>query len=65
MTRLEQDLGCGPGNLTRFLRDAWPKAHIVGVDTSDAMLSAAVEVAEKEGLTNVEFQQVGDTCLSL
>lgn len=35
------DLGCGPGNSTSLLRDAFPAAHITGVDNSPSMLSSA------------------------
>src|SRR5689334_2919150 len=35
------DLGCGPGVLTRALAQRWPTAHVVGVDSSPAMLQQA------------------------
>ncbi|MGB1014286.1 MAG: methyltransferase domain-containing protein [Nannocystaceae bacterium] len=35
------DLGCGPGNITPYLRQRWPKAAITGVDASHEMLEAA------------------------
>ena len=35
------DLGCGAGNATKFLRAAWPKAEIIGVDSSPEMLQRA------------------------
>lgn len=35
------DLGCGPGNVTPFLRQRFPEAAIYGVDNSSAMLAKA------------------------
>lgn len=37
------DLGCGPGNSTKVLRDRFPMARIVGADVSDSMVAAARE----------------------
>ncbi len=41
------DLGCGPGNITERLSCKWPKARIVGIDGSQAMLAMARSRAEK------------------
>lgn len=35
------DLGCGPGNVTRLLRQRWTEASLTGVDRSPAMLERA------------------------
>src|SRR5262245_64134427 len=35
------DLGCGAGNVTRFLAERWPSASVMGVDGSPAMLARA------------------------
>ena len=32
------DLGSGTGNVTRLLRQRWPEARIVGIDTSAEMV---------------------------
>lgn len=37
------DLGCGPGNSTQILRQRWPAAHVLGLDSSPGMISAARE----------------------
>ncbi|MBL8645577.1 MAG: methyltransferase domain-containing protein [Rhodospirillaceae bacterium] len=37
------DLGCGPGTLTKKLKDKWPDRRVTGVDSSPDMLAAARE----------------------
>jgi trans-aconitate 2-methyltransferase len=37
------DLGCGPGNSTRVLKQRWPGAALTGLDSSKEMLAAARE----------------------
>ena len=36
------DLGCGPGNLTAVLKERWPGAEVLGLDSSPEMVAAAV-----------------------
>ena len=44
------DLGCGPGSLTAELADRWPAARVVGVDSSEAMLAEAKQLAVRDRL---------------
>jgi trans-aconitate 2-methyltransferase len=46
------DLGCGPGNVTGFLKRRWPGARVVGIDSSGEMLAKADAAA-----TGASFQQ--------
>jgi trans-aconitate 2-methyltransferase len=46
------DLGCGPGNSTALLREAYPQAKLVGLDNSLAMLARA-----RKDLPQVEFRE--------
>ena len=45
------DLGCGPGNSTRVLRQKWPNARIVGLDSSPAMIERA-----RQSSTDIEWR---------
>jgi len=59
--RYVADLGCGPGNLTAVLAQRWPRARVVGVDSSPEMIAAAMstELAPRRGVERVSFS-VGD-----
>jgi trans-aconitate 2-methyltransferase len=37
------DLGCGPGNSTQVLRERFPSAQVVGLDSSEKMIAKARE----------------------
>ena len=49
---LVYDLGCGPGNSTALLREAYPLARLVGLDNSKTMLAKARKV-----LPQVQFAE--------
>ncbi len=48
--KLVYDLGCGPGNSTALLHEAYPQAKLVGIDTSKTMLAKA-----RKDLPRVQF----------
>lgn len=45
------DLGCGAGNLTRLLAETWPRASVLGIDSSPEMLARAAD----ERASNLTF----------
>jgi trans-aconitate 2-methyltransferase len=45
------DLGCGPGNSTEVLRERYPGALVVGVDSSADMIEAA-----RERIPDIDFE---------
>jgi trans-aconitate 2-methyltransferase len=47
------DLGCGPGNLTGLLAERWPRAHVLGLDSSPEMIDKARGL--QPAATSVEF----------
>ena len=38
------DLGCGPGNITKYIAQTFPKAYITGIDSSPEMIYRANEL---------------------
>ena len=54
------DLGCGPGNIAFRLARRWPRAHVLGIDGSAAMLAIAEQRrhADTAGLRNLRFRQL-------
>lgn len=49
------DIGCGPGSLTLEFAELSPQGTVVGMDVSEVPIAKAREVAEKLGVTNVEW----------
>lgn len=47
------DLGCGPGNLTVTLANRWPRADVLGIDSSQEMIARA---AAAHDTANVCFE---------
>lgn len=45
--RLIYDIGTGRGQIARLMADRWPRAEVVGTDTSAEMLTAAAQVPSR------------------
>lgn len=51
------DVGCGHGCSTAIMARAFPNSEFVGYDVHAPSLVAAREIAAKEGLSNITFEQ--------
>ncbi|HEX4169590.1 MAG TPA: class I SAM-dependent methyltransferase [Bryobacteraceae bacterium] len=51
------DVGCGRGQSTVAMAKAYPKSRFLGIDYDGRSITAARKLAERAGLTNVEFVQ--------
>ncbi len=45
------DLGCGPGNVTKQLKDKWPERSVIAIDKSDTMLAKARDAFGEDVIT--------------
>lgn len=48
------DLGCGPGNSTKVLKDKFPHARVIGADNSIEMLEKAKELYQEIEFINLD-----------
>jgi ubiquinone/menaquinone biosynthesis C-methylase UbiE len=51
------DVGCGPGTITVGLGAHVPGGRVIGIDTSDDVLTKAAELAVAQGVENVQFER--------
>jgi len=51
------DVGCGHGCSTAIMAKAFPNSEFIGYDVHEASLEAAREIAAKDHLSNISFQQ--------
>ena len=64
------DIGCGPGNITRYLLSARPDIHITGIDVAPAMIALAkknnpkadFEVRDTRQIAEIESRYDAITC---
>lgn len=45
--KLIYDLGCGPGNVTMYLKQRWSNARVVGIDSSADMIAKAQAISSE------------------
>lgn len=53
------DIGCGNGEWARRLAKEQPHIHIIGIDTSQALVYEAAERAKRDGVNSLSFFQFG------
>ncbi|OAR26994.1 methyltransferase [Streptomyces sp. ERV7] len=51
------DIGCGSGQTTRLAALRAPRGHALGLDLSGPMLAGARARAERDGVSNIAFEQ--------
>ncbi len=51
------DVGCGHALSTRLMAQAFPKSQFVGIDYHQPSIDHARDIAGKEGLKNISFEQ--------
>lgn len=61
---LALDLGCGTGTMTRWLRNDWPDARVIGLD-ADARALDIAQTRRPEGGCKIEYQQADAQALPL
>jgi trans-aconitate 2-methyltransferase len=54
------DLGCGSGELTATLAERWPRATVIGVDSSAAMIESARGIVRRDGRLSFVLADVAD-----
>ena len=59
--KIVYDLGCGPGNSTILLKERWPYAHVVGLDSSNDMLKKARSSYPDINFINVDIATFSPT----
>jgi ubiquinone/menaquinone biosynthesis C-methylase UbiE len=52
------DVGCGTGAVTRILAEMVSPGKVLGIDLSEERLSVARELAEEQGVSNVEYLRI-------
>ena len=50
------DVGCGCGITTCFLASLFPESHVTGIDILESFAGVGTALAERLGLSNVEFR---------
>lgn len=50
------DIGCGSGEISMVLREAFPEASIVGVDRDQQALAVAQRLVEERGYSGIEYR---------
>lgn len=51
------DVGCGPGTVPFAMAEQFPEATVVGYDAAEPVLAENRDRAEREGHTNLAFEQ--------